>query len=593
MAWTLTGAFTLALAVSAGLTPLVIWLARRQGWVVAPREDRWHQKPTAVYGGVAIFLAFLAAFLLLGAHNRLYWTLLACAGAMFCVGLYDDAREMKPQVKFLCQLVVALVAVSQGIRLGQGIIPWAWLAVPLTVFWLVGVTNAVNILDNMDGLSSGVVCVAGLVLALGAVTEGAGPTGLVAAMLAGAAGGFLIYNFNPAKIFMGDCGSLFLGFTLAATTILSANRASQASHLTMALLVPLGALVVPIFDTTLVSFQRTSHGRSIAQGGRDHSSHRLVFLGLSERRSVLLLLFISLAGGLGSLLLSRLANPLMAAVIVALIAVGLVSFGIYLGEVKVYEGQEKLSWLQKSPILSRVLLFKKQILQIALDLALVSAAYAAAWLLRFEGHLTHWEMTILAQSLPWLLAAKLTCFWLFGLYRGEWRYLSVHDLVQMAKASLLGSALTVGVFVLLYGPRGFSRAGMVIDFLLCYFFIAGARGLLRVFREKVRGQQGVPVLIMGAGDGGELLLRELRNNPRLAFVPVGFVDDDPAKQGHLIHGVKVLGTRRELTQLIHKLKVERVFISILSAPEEGFEEIFDICATMGVECTRIQPMIKF
>lgn len=121
---------------------------------------------------------------------------------------------------------------------------------------------------------------------------------------------------------------------------------------------------------------------------------------------------------------------------------------------------------------------------------------------------------------------------------------------------------------------------MVLDFLLCYVFIAGACGMLRVFREKVCGQQGVSVLIMGAGDGGELLLRELRNNPRLPFVPVGFVDNYSTKHGHVIHGVKVLGSRQGLTQLIRKLKVERVFISIISSPEE----VFDICATMGVEC---------
>ncbi len=592
MAWRLISAFGLTLLVSAVLTPLVIWLARARGWVVAPREDRWHKKPTAVYGGVAIFLAFAAAFLLLGVHDRLHWTLLACASAMFAVGLWDDALELKPQVKFLCQLVVALVAVSQGVRLDKDIIPWSWLGVPLAVFWLVGVTNAVNILDNMDGLSSGVVCVAGVVLALGSAGEAAAAPGLVAAMLAGAAAGFLIYNFNPAKIFMGDCGSLFLGFTLASTTILSANTAGQASHLAMSLLVPLGALVVPIFDTTLVSFQRTSHGRSIAQGGRDHSSHRLVFLGLSERRSVLLLLFISLAGGLGSLFLSRFATPLIAAVIVSLIAVGLVSFGVYLGEVKVYGGQERRTWLQKSPVLNRVLLFKKQILQIAADLVLVSAAYAAGWLLRFEGQITEYELGILAQSLPWLLAAKMTCFWFFGLYRGEWRYLSVHDLIQMAKASLAGSALTAGLFVLIYGAAGFSRAVLVIDFLLCYVFIAGARGLLRVFREKVRGQSGVPVLIMGAGDGGELLLRELRNNPNLPYAAVGFIDDDPAKLGHLIHGVKVLGNRHDLGALIIRLKVERVFISILSAPEQGFEDVFAACRDQGIECSRIQPMIK-
>lgn len=585
-------AFISALGLAALATPLMIWLARGRGWVVAPRADRWHQKPTAVYGGVAIFLAFLATYLWLGPHDRVHLILLACAGAMFLLGLYDDARELKPQLKFLGQLVVALVAVSQGVRLDQEIIPWAWLAVPLTVFWLVGVTNAVNILDNMDGLSSGVVLSAGVVLAVSAGLQDFQGPGFIAAALAGAAAGFLIYNFNPAKIFMGDCGSLFLGFTLASTTVLSANTAAEASHLVMALLVPVGALVVPLFDTTLVSFQRTSHGRSIAQGGRDHSSHRLVFLGLSERRAVLLLLAISLLGGLGSLWLSRAATPLTALVVATLIAVALAAFGIYLGEVKVYEGDKKVSWLEKSPILGRVFLFKKQMLQIMADLVLVSAAFAAAWLLRFEGQLTNWELGLLAQSLPWLLAVKLSCFWFFGLYRGQWRYLSVYDLVQMGKAALAGSLLTVVVFVLLYGPQGFSRAVMVIDFLLTYLFVAGARGLMRIFREKVRGRGGKPVLIMGAGDGGELLLRELRNNPAYDYVPVGFIDDDPAKAGRLIHGVKVLGAREDIPRLIQTLGVERVFIAILSCPAERFADVHDLCAQRGVECSRIQPIIK-
>ncbi|MFH1057386.1 MAG: hypothetical protein V1797_01745 [Pseudomonadota bacterium] len=585
-------AFIAALAVSAVITPLVILVARRRGWVVVPRADRWHQKPTAVYGGVAIFIAFAAAFAVLGPTGRTYWTLMGCASAMFLLGLIDDALELKPQLKFLGQLVVALVAVSQGVRLDQEIIPWAWLGVPLTVFWLVGVTNAVNILDNMDGLSSGVVLSAGAVLAVSSGLAGGHPPGLIAAMLAGAAGGFLIYNFNPAKIFMGDCGSLFMGFTLAATTVLSANTSAEASHLIMALLVPVGALVVPLFDTTLVSFQRTSHGRSIAQGGRDHSSHRLVFLGLSERRAVLVLLAISLLGGLGSLALSRYATPLTAVVVAALIAVALMAFGIYLGEVKVYEADRKSSWLVKSPILGRVLMFKKQILQIMVDLVLVSAAYAAAWLLRFEGQLTNWELGILAASLPWLLAAKLASFWFFGLYRGDWRYLSVYDLVQMGKAAVAGTLITVGIFLVLYGPAGFSRAVMVIDLLLTYVFVAGARGLLRVFREKVRGSQGVPVLIVGAGDGGELLLRELRNNPSYAFVPVGFIDDDPAKLGRVIHGVKVLGSRADLDKLVAAHAIERVFISILSAPEQSFADVFDLCQQRGVDCSRIQPIIK-
>jgi UDP-GlcNAc:undecaprenyl-phosphate GlcNAc-1-phosphate transferase len=416
--------------------------------------------------------------------------------------------------------------------------------------------------------------------------------GLIPALLAGASLGFFLFNFNPAKIFMGDCGSLFLGFTLAASTIMSLNSAAGASHLAMAVLVPVGALIVPIFDTSLVSFQRTSHGRSIAQGGRDHSSHRLVFLGLSERRSVLLLLFISLVGGLGSLLLSHWANPLVAAVLVALIVVGLVSFGVYLGEVKVYPDGSRRTWLEKSPLLGRAILFKKQILQIAADVVLLSAAYAAAWLLRFEGRITNYELGLLGQSLPWLLAAKLASFWAFGLYRGQWRYLSVYDLVQIGKGCLAGSLATAGLFMWLYGFRGYSRAAMVIDLVLCYMFVAGARGLVRIFREKITGQAGVPCLILGAGDGGDLLLRELRNNPKLHYVPVGFLDDDPAKQGQLIHGIKVIGARADLKELITKHAVERVFISILSAPAAGFEDVFSACQEAGVECTRIQPIIK-
>ncbi len=585
-------AFLLALILAAAATPVVIWLARRMGWVVAPREDRWHKKPTAVYGGVAIFLAYLIGFLIMGPHQRLYWVFLACSGAMFAIGLWDDALELKPQVKLLCQLIVAIVAVSQGLTLGKHIIPWAWLSVPITVLWLVGVTNAVNILDNMDGLSSGVVLAAGSVMALDAWITGSPATGLAPAMLAGAALGFFIYNFNPAKIFMGDCGSLFLGFTLAASAVLAANTAAGASHLAMALLVPLGALVVPLFDTTLVSFQRTTHGRSIAQGGRDHSSHRLVFLGLSEKRAVLTLLFISLAFGLGSLLLSHLASPLVAAVVVALLIVALAFFGVHLSDVKVYEDGSRRGWMEKSPLLGRVLLFKKQILQIVADVVLLSAAYSAAWLLRFEGRVTDYELTLLGQSLPWLLGAKLGCFWFFGLYRGEWRYLSVHDLLQIAKGCLAGSVLTALLFIWLYGFRGYSRAAMVIDLMLCYLFVAGSRGLVRIFREKVRGSGGVPCLILGAGDGGDLLMRELRNNASLPYKPLGFIDDDQAKQGHVIHGIKVLGTRQDLAALIENLKIQRVFISILSAPDQRFEDVFEVCAAHGIQCTRIQPIIK-
>jgi UDP-GlcNAc:undecaprenyl-phosphate GlcNAc-1-phosphate transferase len=583
--------FAIAFLVSVCLTPVVIFLARKMDWVVQPRDDRWHKKPTAVYGGVGIFVAFLVAFLTTGSYAREFWVLAGSAGLLFLLGLLDDTREMKPQVKFLAQLLVALLAVSQGVSLDSSLIPWAWLEIPLAVLWLVGITNAVNILDNMDGLSSGVVFISSLVLALGAWLSGCtdGVCSL-AAVLAGAALGFFIYNFNPAKIFMGDCGSLFLGFTLAGLALLSTGTTAHASQTAFAVLVPLGALVVPIFDTTLVSFQRSTHGRSIAQGGRDHSSHRLVFLGLSKRKAVLLLLAISALGGFIILLLSRYATILTAIVVLVLLLVGLLFFGVYLGEVKVYDSARKK--LRKGAVLSGLVMHKKQLLQIVADLLLLSAAYTASWLLRFDGVLVPGEMKILAKSLPILLAIKMACFWFFGLYRGQWRYLSVYDIIQIIKACFLGSLIHVLALVILFRFEGYSRAVMIIDMLLAFVFVAGARSLIRVFREKVRGVTGIPVLIMGAGDGGELLLRELHNNPNLKYIPVGFVDDDPSKQGSVIHGIHVLGDRDAIPALIKKHNVERVFISILSSKKHNFDDVFDVCKELGIPCTRIQPMIK-
>ncbi len=578
--------FGLSLALAAGLTPLVILAARRLGWVVEPREDRWHQKPTAVYGGVAIYLSFIISFFILGPLEGLPLVLAGGATAMFLLGLADDIFELKPQLKFLGQLLVAMVAVSLG--LSFDIFPWPWLNVPFTVLWLVGVTNAVNILDNMDGLSSGVALVAGGILAVIGLVRGSPEMGILAAALAGASAGFLIYNFNPAKIFMGDCGSLMLGFVLAGCTVLGAGG---ASHLTLSLLIPVGVLVVPLFDTTLVSFQRTSHGRSIAQGGRDHSSHRLVFLGLSEKKAVLLLLAISLACGLLSLALQY-VPPLLAAVIIVLAAVVFVFFGVFLAGVKVYEGEQKPRRRWLNPTLGRLLLFKKQLLQITADLLLFSAAYVSAWLLRYEGHLDGEQMALLTRSLPWVLAAKMISLWLFKVYRGEWRYVSVHAMIQLGKACVLGSLLAVLALVLLFNFELYPRSVIIIDFILGFVLVGGCRFLLRIFTESVASKKGVPVLIMGAGDGGAMLLRELRNNPGLPYRPVGFVDDDPAKQGLVIHGIKVLGTRADLADLAGRHGVEKVFIAILSSPEEPFSEVVAACEECGVECARIQPIIK-
>ncbi len=604
--------FAMALGISLLLTPVIIGVARRAGFMVQPREDRWHTKPTALLGGIGIFVAFAVAFwvffpgwqvrpgpgfwgVILSANPLKAPTpsvlpgLFGCAAAMFLIGLADDLRPLRPQLKFILQLLVAIAAVIIGIQVK--IIPWALLAIPLTLFWLAGITNAVNILDNMDGLAPGTALIAAVFLAFFAHLGGNQAVALAAAVLAGAVLGFLPYNFNPARVFMGDCGSLFLGFTLAALAIVGTWQ--NVTHLVLTLIIPLAVLVVPIFDTALVSFERSRAGRSIAQGGRDHSSHRLVFLGLSERRAVIVLLAISFLFGLGALLLVKYAGLFASLTVLAIMSVPLVFFGVFLSGVRVYSDRPSRRINRRSPI-GLLILHKKQILQISVDLLLVTAAYFAAYQLRFEGR-TETILHLFTKSAPLVIGAKLITFTVFGLYKGQWRYASIPDLIRVSQAVVVASLVSLGLIIVAWHFAGFSRAVFIIDLVLCLMFVGGSRVLLRVYVEYFRRLRSdgheEPVLIMGAGDGGEMLLRELKNNDTYRFNVIGFIDDDPKKRGLTIHGVPVLGPREEIPELVKKRGVRRVFIAILSEPPGRFREMIESCHGLGVECHRIQPIL--
>jgi UDP-GlcNAc:undecaprenyl-phosphate GlcNAc-1-phosphate transferase len=604
--------FALALGISLILTPGVISGARRTGFMVQPREDRWHTKPTALLGGVAIFIAFAVTFWIffpgwparpeLGFWDVILWAnrptvpepsvlpgLFGCAAAMFLIGLVDDLRPLRPQLKFILQLLVAIAAVIIGIQVK--LIPWALIAIPLTLFWLAGITNAVNILDNMDGLAPGTALIAAFFLAFFAHLGGNQTVALAAAVLAGAVLGFLPYNFNPARIFMGDCGSLFLGFTLAALAIVGTWQ--NVTHLVLTLLIPLAVLVVPIFDTALVSFERSRAGRSIAQGGRDHSSHRLVFLGLSERRAVIVLLAISFLFGLGALLLVQYAGLFASLTVLAIMSVPLLFFGVFLSGVRVYSDRPSRRINRRSPV-GLLILHKKQLLQISVDLLLVTAAYFAAYQLRFEGR-TETILNLFTKSAPLVIGAKLVTFTVFGLYRGQWRYASIHDLIRVSQAVVVASLVSLGLVIIAWHFAGFSRAVFIIDLVLCLMFVGGSRLLLRIYVEYFRSlgvdRHAEPVLIMGAGDGGEMLLRELKNNDTFRFNVVGFIDDDLKKKGLTIHGVPVLGSREEIPDLVTKRGVRRVFIAILSQPGGQFQDLIESCGRLGIQCHRIQPIL--
>src|SRR5205085_6011662 len=293
-----TLAFVCTFTLGVFLTVLARRAATRLGFVAAPRKDRWHQRPTALMGGVAIYAAFALGYVIFVPDMRASLPVLAGGTLLFATGLVDDRFAIKPHVKLALQLIAAVGVVYSGLHL-----PWVnyeWVNNFLTIFWLVGITNALNLLDNMDGLAGGIAVISCAFLVVTFLLNGQSAEAVLPALLGGAALGFLVFNFSPATIFMGDCGSMFLGFMLSGTALL-ANTARFRS-LTSVLLTPALILLIPIFDTCMVTITRKLAGRPISQGGRDHTSHRLVALGVSERRAVLLLyLFAALSGALALL----------------------------------------------------------------------------------------------------------------------------------------------------------------------------------------------------------------------------------------------------------------------------------------------------
>ncbi|MBI3980311.1 MAG: undecaprenyl/decaprenyl-phosphate alpha-N-acetylglucosaminyl 1-phosphate transferase [Chloroflexi bacterium] len=292
--------FGAALVLAIGATPLARRLALRLGIIDQPAARKLHRNPVPLLGGAAIYAAFLLAILIFGEQFRLpqLFSILVGASLVSVLGVWDDRRGLRPLLKLLGQVVAALILLSADVRIELFSSPV--LNAALTVFWVVGITNALNLLDNMDGLSGGVAAVAAAFFLVLAASSGQVLVASLSAALLGACLGFLRYNFNPATIFMGDTGSLFLGFVLAALGI----KLRFEGPTVITWMIPVLVLGVPIFDTTLVSISRLRRGKNpLTTPGKDHLSHRLVRLGMTHREAVMALYLICGAFGMAALFL--------------------------------------------------------------------------------------------------------------------------------------------------------------------------------------------------------------------------------------------------------------------------------------------------
>ncbi|MBU22164.1 MAG: glycosyl transferase [Acidobacteria bacterium] len=577
--------------LTASATSLVlVWLCRtvalRLGCVAQPGEDRWHSQPTALFGGVAIGVTVFGCLALVGDA----WqpaALLVCAASIFIVGLVDDVQPLKPFTKLIIEIALASVLLFFDYRLD-----WTGsLTVDslLTVAWIVGITNAFNLLDNMDGLCAGVALIAGVTLltALRGDPE-ASSEAVYLTLLLGAIAGFLVYNFHPASIFMGDSGSLFIGLSLAALTLSAEGGAGDGSNVLTIVLAPALVLLVPIFDTTLVTLSRLRSGRSAAEGGRDHSSHRLVAIGLSERVAVAVLWTLAALAGLIGLAV-RAVSPDWAGLLAAIFVLAMVIFAVYLAQVRVYEDVDETT-IRSGAITPFVVnfVYKRRIAEVLLDVCLVSIAYYAAYRLRFEGleYLEYFPSFL--ESLPVVLGVQMVTLYLVGGYRGVWRYFGLMDGVVFAKSVMFGTLSSVFIIVFVYRFESYSRGVFVVYAALLMLSLIGSRASFRLISEFVqrRRHTGERLVIYGAGDGGAVAVRELLSRPGLSYKMVGFIDDDSAKQQARIQGYPVVGDYEALAALVSAAAVDRIVISTRAIDSARLQKLEALCGEHGVGLSR-------
>lgn len=495
-------AFAAAFAVSALLTQLVKPLAVRAELVSRPRADRWNRKVIPMGGGVAIYLAIALGLVFAngrGPDGRFSpdWDsldLVIALGAVFLLGLVDDKLRLSAPVKLVVQTGAACFLAFRGhtIPFGPDLV-----RAPITVGWCVFMANSVNLLDNMDGSAAGVSAIAAAFVYVIA-SSGEAPNPVLAsqaAVISGTACGFLIHNFPPASIFMGDAGSLVLGFALAGISL----KLPHGSTRTRILLAPALALAIPIFDTALVWAARRAAGRPFLMGGRDHTTHRLVALGLSERRTVLTLYAASALLGGAAFAVAR--GNLGTAVVTALVvAVVLLLCGVFLVDVRVYKKLESPP-PRPSPAAPGRGSGYLYAIELGVDVLIISSAWVAAYVVKFvdTDALDTYLRGSCLKALPFVIGLKLIAFLTQGLYRGVWRSIQFGDLFRLLKAVALGTILIVAAAAISDRLIDYSREVFLLDALFCVGGIVLSRSAVRALRSSVArlAAEPRPALLVG------------------------------------------------------------------------------------------------
>jgi UDP-GlcNAc:undecaprenyl-phosphate GlcNAc-1-phosphate transferase len=598
------GAFALGLIFCLMLTPLVRKWARQLGMMDQPDARRIHAVPTPRGGGLAILLSFHAVMALMIYFGLDHYTMsltpawwlvfLQASAVLAIIGFMDDKFGLSAWLKLAGQIFAATLMYMNGFGVEHvfGLDVPEWVDYGATLVWFVLLTNAFNLIDGLDGLASGLALIAALGLAGSLLLRGMPGDTLPLLILAGACLGFLRYNFNPASVFLGDTGSLFLGFALASMSLVSSSKGTLVTTLA----VPLLAMGIPLYDTLLAVWRRSVRaflppgvertvGRmQVMQADKDHLHHRFLALGFSQRRVAVLLYTLNVVLVVVALLVTGLKSRSTGIFLLALVAWAYVMFR-HLSRIEVWEtGRLFVAGFSRP---------KHRSVVIAIYGLWDIASAAAAWTLTFletgMGGRTLWLQTFV------LMAAPLILFLLIGqTYERIWSRARLREYMLLILLIVAGSLTGVALQILLGQPV--DRQTSYIQFALftpvVALLIMGIRVLLRLVKEfmyelemsrAMRSADAERLVAYGAGGRFQLFLREHLlhvGEPGPKRVIAGVMDDDPNLRGCRVSGVPVLGNEALLASAIRAHRIATVMITAL-LPEEKKRRIAAIAREAG------------
>jgi len=538
-------------------------------------------------GGISIVASIIVALAV--TSHLVSWVAIG-AGAMLVIGLVDDALVLSPRQKLLCQLAIVTWAAMFALP-RYAFVPWQFLGVGISIFWLVAATNAFNLVDGLDGLAAGIGLTVAAAIAVIGTVRGVPAVTAPSLAVAGALGGFLIFNIYPASIFMGDAGALPLGYMLG---VLALQGGALATNTRLTLWVfPVLVMLVPLLDTGIVTASRLATGKAISRHGLEHVHDRLLSLGLSERRTVASIWAAATVTAVCAVAANLLPHPdvvaalpfiALAAAVIALFMVDLtfdanppgVAYG-YLQGVARY-------------ILS--LGYKRRIAEATMDVALISAAYFGACALRVDFNLTPEVLASMMRGLPWVIVLTYPAFLLAGVYRGIWRHAGLTDSFRFAGGAMLAAILVaIGSNFL---PIRHSGSIAVLFALLLFNLLFATRMSFQVLRRLISRLATVTdrVLVVGAGEIGtvaaEFVLKARTRSARI----VGFVDEDAFKHGKLLHGEEVLGTPEDIESIHARVPFTEIIVADEELAPGQMERLHRFGRTHGIPVRRFSMQLN-